>query len=109
MKETTEKKLTVKFIDLFAGIGGIRLAFKKQGGTCVFSSEWDKFAQQTYSENFHEVPAGDIRLINETDIPAHLTKSFQGLDRNRIVQRGRAIAHLQNSLTIDSYAQATCR
>ena len=59
------------FIDLFAGIGGIRLAFKKQGGTCVFSSEWDKFAQQTYSENFHEVPAGDIRLINETDIPAH--------------------------------------
>lgn len=62
---------TFTFIDLFAGIGGIRLAFQKQGGTCVFSSEWDKFAQQTYSENFHEVPAGDIRLINEKDIPRH--------------------------------------
>ena len=59
------------FIDLFAGIGGIRLAFQKQGGTCVFSSEWDKFAQQTYAENFHEVPAGDIRLISENDIPKH--------------------------------------
>jgi DNA (cytosine-5)-methyltransferase 1 len=59
------------FIDLFAGIGGIRLAFQKQGGACVFSSEWDKFAQQTYAENFHEVPAGDIRLISEKDIPKH--------------------------------------
>lgn len=59
------------FIDLFAGIGGMRLAFKKQGGTCVFSSEWDKFAQQTYAENFQEVPAGDIRLIDEKEIPAH--------------------------------------
>ena len=59
------------FIDLFAGIGGMRLAFKKNGGTCVFSSEWDKFAQQTYSENFHETPAGDIRSIKESDIPPH--------------------------------------
>lgn len=66
------------FIDLFAGIGGIRLAFQKQGGTCVFSSEWDKFAQQTYAENFGEVPAGDIRLIDEKDIPKHdvLTAGF---------------------------------
>jgi DNA (cytosine-5)-methyltransferase 1 len=66
------------FIDLFAGIGGIRLAFQKQGGTCVFSSEWDKFAQQTYAENFHDVPAGDIRLVSERDIPPHdvLTAGF---------------------------------
>jgi DNA (cytosine-5)-methyltransferase 1 len=59
------------FIDLFAGIGGMRLAFQKNGGTCVFSSEWDKFAQQTYSENFNETPAGDIRSIKESDIPTH--------------------------------------
>lgn len=59
------------FIDLFAGIGGTRLAFQTHGGTCVFSSEWDKFAQQTYAENFQEVPAGDIRLISEKNIPAH--------------------------------------
>jgi DNA (cytosine-5)-methyltransferase 1 len=59
------------FIDLFAGIGGMRIAFKKQGGTCVFSSEWDKFAQQTYTENFRESPVGDIRLIDERDIPSH--------------------------------------
>jgi DNA (cytosine-5)-methyltransferase 1 len=59
------------FIDLFAGIGGMRIAFKKQGGTCVFSSEWDKFAQQTYTENFRESPVGDIRSIDERDIPSH--------------------------------------
>lgn len=66
------------FIDLFAGIGGIRIAFEKQGGTCVFSSEWDKFAQQTYAANFHDVPAGDIRLIDETNLPHHdvLTAGF---------------------------------
>ena len=41
-----------KFIDLFAGIGGIRLPFQKLGGKCVFTSEWDKFAQKTYAANF---------------------------------------------------------
>ena len=66
------------FIDLFAGIGGFRLAFRKNGGLCVFSSEWDKFAQQTYSENFGETPSGDIRTIKERDIPSHdiLTAGF---------------------------------
>jgi DNA (cytosine-5)-methyltransferase 1 len=54
-----------KFIDLFAGIGGIRIAFEKQGGKCVFTSEWDKFAQQTYSENFGDIPSGDITEIHE--------------------------------------------
>ncbi len=57
------------FIDLFAGIGGIRLGLESVGGTCVFSSELDKFAQQTYFANFNEVPHGDITLINEQDIP----------------------------------------
>ena len=60
-----------KFIDLFAGIGGIRLAFEKQGGECVFSSEWDKFSQITYKENFGEIPSGDITAIHERDIPNH--------------------------------------
>ncbi len=59
------------FIDLFAGIGGIRLAFESAGGRCVFSSEWNKFAQQTYEANFGDVPAGDITKINENDIPDH--------------------------------------
>jgi len=50
------------FIDLFAGIGGFRLALQDLGGTCVFSSEWDKFSQKTYAANFGEVPYGDITL-----------------------------------------------
>lgn len=58
-----------KFIDLFAGIGGFRLAFESVGGTCVFSSEWDKFAAQTYEANFGEKPYGDIRSIDIADIP----------------------------------------
>lgn len=59
------------FIDLFAGIGGIRLAFQNIGGKCVFSSEWDRYAQITYEKNFGEVPFGDITKINEKDIPEH--------------------------------------
>lgn len=61
--------MSLKFIDLFAGIGGMRLAFEKAGGICVFSSEWDRFAQKTYSENFGEIPHGDITQIDERDIP----------------------------------------
>ena len=59
------------FIDLFAGIGGTRLAFEKAGGRCVFSSEWNKFAQQTYEANFGEVPEGDITKIHASEIPDH--------------------------------------
>ena len=59
----------LKFIDLFAGIGGFRMAFEKAGGQCVFSSEWDKFARQTYEANFGEHPHGDIRQIASKDIP----------------------------------------
>ncbi|MDX2261285.1 MAG: DNA (cytosine-5-)-methyltransferase [Gemmatimonadales bacterium] len=60
------------FIDLFAGIGGFRLAFQEAGGRCVFTSEWDKYAQKTYRANFgdHEVH-GDITVIPEADIPDH--------------------------------------
>lgn len=60
---------TFKFIDLFAGIGGIRLGFERVGGTCVFSSEWDEDACKTYTANFSEHPAGDITKISAADIP----------------------------------------
>lgn len=59
------------FIDLFAGIGGIRLPFQELGGECVFTSEWDKFAQKTYIANYGEVPNGDITKIKAKDIPSH--------------------------------------
>ncbi len=61
------------FIDLFAGIGGIRMGFEKNGGHCVFTSEWDKYAVKTYCENFatdHPV-TGDIREVTVEDIPDH--------------------------------------
>ena len=62
-----------KFIDLFAGIGGCRLAFEQSGGECVFTSEWNKYSQKTYSSNFHvDVPiSGDITKISSVDIPDH--------------------------------------
>tara|TARA_B100000686_G_scaffold320690_1_gene372624 strand:- start:68 stop:991 length:924 start_codon:yes stop_codon:yes gene_type:complete len=60
-----------KFIDLFAGIGGMRIPFEELGCECVFTSEFDKFAQQTYEANFGELPNGDITKIDEKDIPSH--------------------------------------
>lgn len=62
-----------RFIDLFAGIGGLRLGFEAIGGRCVFTSEWDRFSQKTYLENHvcdHEI-AGDIREVEASSIPAH--------------------------------------
>lgn len=61
------------FIDLFAGIGGTRLGFEAVGGECVFTSEWDKFAQETYRANFpptHPI-TGDIRKVAAEDVPDH--------------------------------------
>ncbi len=60
-----------RFIDLFAGIGGFRLAMQDVGGECVFSSEWDRDAQRTYFQNFGEIPYGDIQTIDEKAIPDH--------------------------------------
>lgn len=60
-----------KFIDLFAGIGGLRLPFQKLSGECVFSSEFNKFSQMTYAANFGELPQGDITKIPATSIPEH--------------------------------------
>ena len=59
------------FIDLFAGIGGIRIPFGELDGKCVFSSEWDKAAQTTYTSNFGEIPFGDITKIKADFIPHH--------------------------------------
>ena len=67
-----------KFIDLFAGIGGIRIPFEELGGECVFSSEWDKFSQITYEANFGEVPHGDITKIDEKDIQKFLDRRKPG-------------------------------
>ena len=65
------KKKKFTFIDLFAGIGGMRLAFQRAGGKCVFSSEIDKYAKKTYKENFNDIPYGDIKDIHESNIPDH--------------------------------------
>lgn len=59
------------FIDLFAGIGGTRIAMQSAGGKCVFSSEWDKFCQLTYGALFGEIPYGDITKIDKERIPDH--------------------------------------
>ena len=59
------------FIDLFAGIGGFRLALESLGATCVYSNEWDEPAQKVYEKNFGDVPEGDITLVNEKTIPDH--------------------------------------
>lgn len=64
-------RLPFRFIDLFAGIGGFRIALDKAGGTCVFSSEWDRYSQRTYRTWFGETPHGDIRTIDPNEIPDH--------------------------------------
>lgn len=60
-----------KFIDLFAGIGGFHIALSDYGAECVFASEWDKYAAETYFENFGTQPNGDITQIDEKVIPNH--------------------------------------
>lgn len=69
--EEQEVDAKFSFVDLFAGIGGIRMAYESQGGYCVFSSEWDKYCQQTYYKNFYAMPHGDITKIDEEEIPDH--------------------------------------
>lgn len=60
-----------RFIDLFAGIGGMRIAYESAGGHCVYSNEWNKYSQQTYYANFGEQPDGDITKVDENLIPDH--------------------------------------
>lgn len=59
------------FIDLFAGIGGMRIAYERAGGHCVYSNEWNKYSQQTYFANFGEQPDGDITKVDADSIPDH--------------------------------------
>lgn len=70
---TRDSEGRFRFIDLFAGIGGLRKGFEHIGGRCVFTSEWDRFCQETYRANFtcdHDI-AGDIRAVEVADIPSH--------------------------------------
>ena len=71
-KRRKPKTKSFSFIDLFAGIGGIRIALEDAGGCCVFSSEWDKDARASYHGYFGEHPKGDITQIHSSDIPDHL-------------------------------------
>ncbi|MBN1525503.1 MAG: DNA (cytosine-5-)-methyltransferase [Spirochaetales bacterium] len=72
LKNETEKK-SFSFIDLFAGIGGMRRGFENAGGECVFTSEWNDYAQKTYLSNFPEIEKihGDITKIDVNEIPDH--------------------------------------
>ena len=75
IENSSDNTTAFRFIDLFAGIGGIRLGFEANGGKCVFTSEWNKFAQKTYMENFpqdtNHTLVGDITTVDEQDIPDH--------------------------------------
>lgn len=73
LRDTPSYENSFTFIDLFAGIGGLRTAFDKAGGRCVFTSEWDRYAQLTYQTNHpdNRPIAGDITKIRADDIPAH--------------------------------------
>lgn len=66
-----ERKISFRFIDLFSGIGGLRIPFDEMGGKCVFSSEIDRYAVKTYETMFGEKPHGDITKIPEEEIPQH--------------------------------------
>ena len=74
IRKVASDKASFTFIDLFAGIGGLRRGFEQAGGACVFTSEWDSYCQKTYRANFpndeHEI-AGDIRDVSAVDVPDH--------------------------------------
>lgn len=69
--KSSQSNARFSFIDLFAGIGGMRLAFEDVGGKCVYSNEWDKYCQMTYFANFGEQPEGDITKVDAKSIPDH--------------------------------------
>lgn len=72
MIEIKKKSLSeFTFIDLFAGLGGFRIALESLGAKCIYSSEWDKHVSQVYTENFGDVPDGDITKVDENNIPEH--------------------------------------
>ncbi|WP_283599856.1 DNA cytosine methyltransferase [Ligilactobacillus salivarius] len=72
MIEVKDKSLkNYTFIDLFAGMGGFRIALESYGATCVYSNEWDKSVKEVYAKNFDEVPEDDITKVDENEIPDH--------------------------------------
>ena len=68
---SSQNETKLRFIDLFCGIGGFRIAFERAGGECVFSCDWDKYSRVTYEANFNEIPHGDIYKVGIGDIPQH--------------------------------------
>ncbi len=70
-EDSPRQETDYTFIDLFAGIGGMRIAYEKAGAHCVYSNEWNKYSQETYFANFGEQPDGDITKVNAADIPDH--------------------------------------
>lgn len=99
------------FVELFAGIGGFRIAFQNVGGTCLFASEWDKYAVKTYEANFQHEPKGDITEIEAEDIPDHdiLTAGFPcqpfsiaGVTKNNALGNAHGFEHAtQGTLFFD--------
>ena len=71
LKHKNSSLFGLKFIDLFAGLGGFRIALESCGASCVYSSECDKSAKEIYKINFAEIPDDDITLVNENTIPDH--------------------------------------
>ena len=71
LEKPIKKNGDFTFIDLFAGIGGMRIAFETAGGQCVYSNEWNKYCQHTYFANFGEAPDGDITKVEAESIPDH--------------------------------------
>ncbi|MGC2639297.1 MAG: DNA (cytosine-5-)-methyltransferase [Acidobacteriaceae bacterium] len=71
VRAMSDERLPFSFVDLFAGIGGFRIALEENGGKCLFSSEWDRYSQKTYSKWFREMPRGDITKIHASEIPDH--------------------------------------
>ena len=92
------------FIDLFAGIGGTRSAFENIGAECVFSSEWDRFAQQTYATNFGETPFGDIQKLMRRTSPTTMycwPVSLANPSRLQVFQRRIVWVTLMALMTIN--------
>ncbi|MBI2057870.1 MAG: DNA cytosine methyltransferase [Candidatus Yanofskybacteria bacterium] len=96
------RKGNFTFVDLFAGIGGIRLAFERAGGKCVFTSEWDEACQKMYEANFGEKPYGDITKISAAEIPDHdiLTGGFP-CQSFSIIGNGKGFGDTRGTLFFD--------
>lgn len=95
-----------RFIDLFAGIGGIRLGMEEAGGTCVYTVEIDRFARQTYAANFGEPEGGDIHEVKASDLPPYSVLaagfpcqpfSIAGVSKKLSFGRGHVLATLSDN------------